>query len=220
MIFASVNGLPINPPYALHAEPSWYDFHGRAYWRSRSGEVFLSVLSNPMGSRQGFLSDAPEHLKLVHDLYQHPRPLDDDERRILREAARPVLSDLAVVGLSPDIRDESREDLGAQAVTAWLQGPIRGIGQVLRVWRDASFAGRVVQLAEQLQEWASDSQTWEHAGYSRAEVELWAIWPVCPEHDGSHALVATLGDDCAVWSCAESGHVIAKIGALDQANTL
>jgi hypothetical protein len=151
----------------------------------------------------------------VHDLYKHPRPLDDDERRILREAARPVLSDLALAGLSPDIRDESREDLGPQTVTAWLQGPISGAGQVLRVWRDASFAERVVQLAEQFQEWASDSQTWEHAGYARAGVELWAIWPACPEHDRSHALVAALDDDCAVWSCAESGHVIAEIGTLD-----
>jgi hypothetical protein len=47
------------------------------------------------------------------------------------------------------------------------------------VWRDASFAERVVQLAEYFQEWASDSQIWEHAGYSRTEVELWAMWPAC-----------------------------------------
>ena len=121
-----------------------------------------------------------EHVSRTRDPRWHPRALNDDETRIVREAIEPVLRDFAVDGLSPVIRNESREDLGPNLVSAWLVGAAPGTGQVLRVWRDVPLADRIVQVAEQFQEWASDHQTWEHAGHSGEEIAAWAVWPGRP----------------------------------------
>lgn len=159
-------------------------------------------------------AELPEHLRRARELFRHPRPLDDDERRLVREAARPVLRDLTVVGLAPVIEEESRTDRGPQTVTAWVPGPVRLSGQELRVWRAASLPERVVQVAEQLQEWAGDVQVWEDAGFPGRQIDLWAAWPACPEHDGGHSLRATVREGRATWSCPENEHAIAEIGAL------
>jgi len=157
-----------------------------------------------------------EHVNRMDDLSWHPRSLDDDETRILKKAIEPVLRDLAVVGLFPVIRNESREDLGPNVVGAWLLGAVPGTGQVLRVWRDIPLADRIVQVAEQFQEWARDRQSWEHAGHSGEEIASWAVWPGCPLHDRSHSLDATLREENAVWNCLWIQSVIAEIGELAQ----
>lgn len=157
-----------------------------------------------------------EHVNRMDDLSWHPRSLDDDETRILKKAIEPVLRDLAVVGLFPVIRNESREDLGPNVVGAWLLGAVPGTGQVLRVWRDIPLADRIVQVAEQFQEWARDRQSWEHAGHSGEEIASWAVWPGCPLHDRSHSLDATLREENAVWNCLWIQSVVAEIGELAQ----
>jgi len=150
--------------------------------------------------------EAFEHWQRSRELLRHPRPLDDIERAVLRQAVTPLLADLAASGMSlPDIREEAHEERAAASVCAWIQGPGRtGVG--ISVLLDSSPAGRVAQLAEQFQNWAADQL--HDAGRSPE-------WPACPEHPGPpHRLEPEVRDGAAVWACLESGHVIWAIGAL------
>ena len=100
--------------------------------------------------------EAFEHWQRSRELLRHPRPLDDIERAVLREAVTPLLADLAASGMSlPDIREEAHEERAAASVCAWIQGPGR-TGEGISVLLDSSPAGRVAQLAEQFQNWAAD----------------------------------------------------------------
>jgi hypothetical protein len=150
--------------------------------------------------------EAFEHWQRSRELLRHPRPLDDIERAVLRQAVTPLLADLAASGMSlPDIREEAHEERAAASVCAWIQGPGR-TGEGISVLLDSSPAGRVAQLAEQFQNWAADQL--HDAGRSPE-------WPACPEHPGPpHRLEPEVRDGAAVWACLESGHVIWAIGAL------
>lgn len=138
---------------------------------------------------------------------------------MLREAARPVLADLAVIGLTPDLREEAHESL-SYAVCAWVQGSAWSLGspdrygQGIRILLGHSFAERVAGLAAQFQEWTGDRQLQEHYGAVGPEAELRAVWPGCPEHGRRHPLSPVVHEDHAVWSCEESGQLIADIGTL------
>lgn len=141
------------------------------------------------------------------ELREHPRLLTDQERSVLREAAAPLLRDLAATGMSlPDIRDEAHEDGGAGAVCAWIQGP-GPTGEGLRIWLDSSPARQVEQLAGQFQSWAADQL--HDAGRPPG-------WPGCPDHEhpDPYRLEPDVRDAAAVWVCLGSGQVIAEIGAL------
>jgi hypothetical protein len=140
------------------------------------------------------------------ELLEHPRPLTDMERSVLREAAAPLLADLAARGMSlPDIREEAREERAEASVCAWIQGPGRA-GEGIWVLLESSPEERVAQLAEQFQNWAADQLL---------DAGLPPRWPACPEHPSSpHRLEPDVRDGAAVWVCWESGHVIGAIGAL------
>lgn len=139
-------------------------------------------------------------------LLDNPGPLTDMERAVLRQAAAPLLADLAASGMSlPDIRDEAREEREA-AVCGWIQGPGR-TGEGIWIPLDSSPAEQVTQLAEQLQNWAADQL--HEAGRPRG-------WPACPQHPSPlHGLVPQVRDGRAVWVCPVSGQVIWPIGELD-----
>lgn len=140
-------------------------------------------------------------------LGEHPRPLAEHEREVLREAAAPVLRDIVASGaIGLDLREEARADRGDEIVCAWASTSDGVTGVDIWVSLGSSAAERVAELAEQLQEW---------------EVEaLWAVgrsatWPECPEHPASHPLEPVVeGGDGAVWRCPRSGDVICAIGAL------
>lgn len=141
-------------------------------------------------------------------LHEHPRPLTENEREVLRQAAAPVLRDMAVTGaIVPDIREEAHEDRGDEVVSAWVRGADGIAGAGIWVSLPGSAAERVAELAEQLQEWEID--------------ELWATgrsatWPECPEHQNSHPLEPVVdGENGAIWRCPQPGDVICAIGMLD-----
>jgi hypothetical protein len=90
---------------------------------------------------------------------------------------------------------------------------------MLRVVEDGSLAGgqgvyvmagrpsaqQVVELAEQVVDWAVEA-LW---GSGRS-----AIWPECPVHPNTHLLDPTVVDGRAVWQCPKDDIVIGAIGAL------
>lgn len=92
----------------------------------------------------------------ARELALNPRPLTDMEAAVLRDAAAPLLADLAATGMpAPDIRYEAREDRDGEAVCGFIQGP--GItGEGIWVYLDRSPAEQVAELAEQVQNWAAD----------------------------------------------------------------
>jgi hypothetical protein len=90
-----------------------------------------------------------ERWQRSQELSEHPRPLTDMERSVLREAVAPLLADLAASGMSlPDIREEAREESAEASVCAWIQGPGR-TGEGISVLLDSSPAEQVAELAEQ-----------------------------------------------------------------------
>lgn len=139
-------------------------------------------------------------------LPEHPRPLTDMERAVLRQAAAPLLADLAASGMSlPDIREEAHE-YREDAVCGWIQGPGR-TGEGIWVLLDSSPAERVTQLAEQLQNWAADQL--HDAGRPPS-------WPASPQHPNPpHGLGPQVRDGRAVWVCWACNQVIWPIGELD-----
>jgi len=147
-----------------------------------------------------------ERMQRAEELVEHPRPLTDMERSVLRETAAPLLTDLAASGMGlPDIREKAREERAAASVCAWIQGPGR-TGEGISVLLDSPPAEQVAQMAEQLQNWAADQL---HDAGQPPE------WPACPEHPSPpHRLEPDVRDGAAVWACPESGHVIWAIGAL------
>ncbi len=157
-----------------------------------------------MRERMG--AEAFDSWQRSRELSRRPRPPDDRERAVLREAAAPLLADLTASGMSlPDIREEAHEERAAASVCAWIQGP-DGTGEGISVMLDSSPAERVAELAEQFQNWAADQL--HEAGRLPA-------WPRCPEHPSSpHRLEPEVRDGAAVWACLESGQVIWAIGAL------
>ena len=154
-----------------------------------------------------FGDEVVETMQRDMDLHDHPRPLTDHEREVVREAAAPVLRDIAAGGaIGLDIREEARADRGDQIVCAWASTADGVTGVDIWVSLGSSVTERVVELAEQLQEWEVEA-LWA-AGRS-------ATWPECPEHPDSHPLEPVAeGGDGAVWRCPRSGDVICAIGAL------
>lgn len=148
--------------------------------------------------------EAFERMERSQALGDSPRPLTDEEKAALWESATPLLRDMEATGQArPDIREEAHEDLGEDTVCAWIQEP-DGCGQGIRVWLYRSPGARLCDLAEQLQEWATDVQV----DPARRP------WPGCPDHPGSHDLTADTRDEAAVWCCPQGGRVIAGIGML------
>jgi hypothetical protein len=134
-----------------------------------------------------------------------PRPLTPVEAAVLRQAAEPLLADLAASGLDvPDIRDEAHQEREA-AVCGWIQGPGR-TGEGIWVLLDSPPAEQVTALAEQVQNWAADQL---HDAGRPPE------WPQCPQHPSPpHRLDPQLRDGRASWVCWQTGQVIWPVGEL------
>jgi hypothetical protein len=162
-----------------------------------------------LAALRGVFGDAVvETMRRDMALHEDPRPLTDREREVLREAAAPVLRDIAASGaIGLDLREEARADRGDEIVYAWMSGPDGITGVDIWVAVGSSAAERVAGLAEQLQEWEVEELC--SAGRS-------ATWPECPEHPNSHPLEPVVEEEGsgAVWRCPRSGDVICAIGAL------
>jgi aminoglycoside phosphotransferase (APT) family kinase protein len=159
---------------------------------------------DPEVIRERLGAEVYQRVQRTRELLRSPQPLTEADAAVLRAAAAPLLRDLAATRMPvPDIRSEAHEDR-PWAVCGWIAG--RGAtGQGVWVMRDGSSAGQVRELAEQFQSWASDVLA--GAGQSPE-------WPLCPEHDRGHGLMADVRDGAAVWVCLHPDHVIAPIGAL------
>jgi hypothetical protein len=98
------------------------------------------------------------------------RPLSARQASILWEVVAPLLRDLEATGQAlPDIRAEAHADLGAGIVCAWIQDP-GGTGRGISVLPAGQRGEQLYDLAEQLQDWASDVQADPGRG----------PWPDCP----------------------------------------
>jgi|SRR5580693_4834150 hypothetical protein len=162
------------------------------------GEEKLRAFHERMRARIG--DEAFEQHMRTRELMKHPRELTHDQKTRLRDALAPVMRDLKVTGQAPPlIREESREDLGDDAICAWIEGP-DGTGQGIRMWLNGSAGYQLYSLAEQLQEWTADQ---------------WTTWPPCPIHPGAgHRLEPEIRDDEAVWLCPRDGETVAAVGSL------
>jgi len=129
------------------------------------------LAADPAALRAVLGAEAFERMQRSRELHRHPRSLTDQEREVVRQAAAPLLRELAASGLPrPDIRDEAHEDRGDQAACAWIQGPGRA-GEGIWILLGSSPAERVTDLAEQFQNLAAD-QLYD-AGRPPE-------WPLCP----------------------------------------
>jgi hypothetical protein len=152
--------------------------------------------------------EAVDEMRRSLELMRHPRPLTDGERPVAEETMAPVLRDLRAAGaIVPEVRYEAREDRGPDYVCAFIAPAGRTAdGQGVWVELAASLSERVVQLADQVQEWEVE----ELCAAGRP-----ATWPECPEHPASHPLEPVMDDDgAAVWRCPRSGLAICAIGEL------
>jgi hypothetical protein len=133
-----------------------------------------------------------------------PWPLSARQAAILWEAVAPLLHDMEATGQAlPDIRPEAHEGPGAGVVCAWIQDP-GGTGRQITVLPSGPRGDQLSDLAEQLQDWATDAQ---------ADPQQ-PRWPDCPAHPG-HRLEPEATGETAVWYCSQNARVIAEIGALD-----
>lgn len=193
-----------NGPQSYHAEvdhrgpPERHERHGQAFGY---GAFFIKgspeEAAHFAALRERVGDEMVDHLQRARELMQHPRPLTDSEREVMRNAIAPLLRDLEVSGaIVPEVRYEAHGDF-REGVHAWITaGGIGGMG----VWtptEETTFADQVCWLADQLQEWEVE-ELWR-AGRS-------ATWPECPEHPNSHLLQPDVGgEDSAVWRCPRSG---------------
>ena len=121
----------------------------------------------------------------------------------LTAALEPVLADLVnAVDLAPDIRGSDFGGPGSICAVLTMEG---GGGVGVRITEGADRSRQVVDLADQIQDWAVE-ELWS-AGRSPA-------WPTCPEHPDSHPLTPTEADSRAVWICPTTSKVVATIGHL------
>jgi len=173
----------------------------RQHLRQTMGEDHFALLQDSIGD------DGFERMQRSMNLSRNPRPLTDTERAVLWRAAAPLLADLAASGMPlPDIRDEAHEERQLSSVSGWVQEPDGVCGQGISVMLDIQPEQQVAQLAEQIQEWATDWQ------YDPGRPHH---WPACPQHpDAPHQLTAEVRDDRAVWTCWQSTQVICPIGEL------
>jgi hypothetical protein len=172
------------------------DGNGGGFFRRDDPKV-MTFLRRRLGD------EAFEHWQRGLELSEHPRPLADTERAVLREAATPVLRDLAATGTSvPVIREEAHEE-GGEMVCGWLEGA-DGTGQGIRVALQDSPGVRLADLADQVQEWVTGEL--HAAGES-------PVWPPCPRHP-NHPLQPKVRDEMAVWICPGTSQAISVIGAL------
>lgn len=120
--------------------------------------------------------------------------LSDALAVVMRELSR---GDVARPTISDDDWSGDEDRAGA------MLGSPDGSGWGVAVTLDQSPAAQLVDLADQVQEWAVE--------------ELWrlgrpAVWPECPHHRNSHPLAPRLVGDTASWVCPSDSEVVCGIG--------
>jgi hypothetical protein len=166
----------------------------------RRQQDVLTAIENEVGG------EAAEAARRSVELRRNPQPLADAARSQLHDNLAPVLNDIRATGaIVPVIGEEEHKDLGQDMVSAWLQGPDGVTGMGLRINMALPTADRLVDIADQFQEWEVE----ELAAEGRS-----ATWPECPEHPKSHPLSPQVRDGAAVWSCPRNGHVEYPIGGM------
>lgn len=134
-----------------------------------------------------------------------PWPLSTRQAAVLWEAVAPLLRDMEATGQArPDIQAEAHAGPGVGVVCAWIRDP-GGTGRQITVLPPEQRGDQLADLAEQLQDWASDAQ---------ADLQQ-PRWPDCPAHPGAHRLEPEATGETALWYCPQTMRVIAEIGALD-----
>jgi hypothetical protein len=173
---------------------------------SQGGGFFQRQEDMPAAIANEVGGEAAEAARRSMELRRNPRPLTDAASSQLHGNLAPVLNDIRATGaIVPEIREEEHKDLGQDMVSAWLRGPDGVTGMALRVNMALSTAGRLVDIADQFQEWEVE----ELAAAGRS-----ATWPECPEHPKSHPLSPQVRDGAAVWSCPRNGDVEYPIGGI------
>ena len=121
----------------------------------------------------------------------------------LERALQPALTDLLATG-APVPRIEQSDWTGdAGRPGAMLRGP-DGSGQGVAVHRGRPPAEQVVDVADQVQEWAIEA-LWGSAPTN---------WPRCPRHPTTHPMTARLQAAVAWWVCPHDGVPVSEVGRL------
>ena len=122
---------------------------------------------------------------------------------VLSAALQPILRDLRRDGLA-EPRIEDRDWTGdPDRPSAMLWSP-DGSGTGVSVDRHHPAFNRVADVADQVQQWAIE-ELWGHASTN---------WPRCPQHPGTHPMLATTAGETAVWACPFDQTVLSTIGDL------
>lgn len=124
---------------------------------------------------------------------------------VLDQVLGHLLRDLAATG-GPVPRIDWASWAEPERDSATLYG-VDGAGIGVAVTVQADPPAQLVELAEQVQEWAVEA--------------LWhqqrpATWPHCPRHPNTHPLTAELVSQRAVWMCGAERVVIAPVGSLSR----
>lgn len=128
----------------------------------------------------------------------------------LSVALKPLLHDLAAAaGVQPELRDQSWHDVSEapdlpEMASCYLFAA-DGSGMGVRIEFGTGQVSQVVELADQVQEWAVEA--------------LWSMgapasWPPCPHHPARHPLEAVKRDGRALWVCPVLAVEVAEVGAL------
>lgn len=132
-----------------------------------------------------------------------------DERGLgehLGRALDRILRDLAGIP-APRVEPSDWQDWpGAESAYLWAPD---GSGRGVFVDPALAPAEQVVQLADQVQEWAV-----EELCAARQPTN----WPRCPDHPDNHpmapAVAQGVGEGVAAWCCPRSGRTVREIGTL------
>jgi hypothetical protein len=127
--------------------------------------------------------------------------------KLLEQAMEPVLRDLRSAGIpAPRVKDDDwAGDPDWASAMLWSPGGSgSGSGTGVRVSRSASEIERVMEIADQIQEWAIE-ELWGRAPTN---------WPPCPNHPDTHPMKATTRTGVAVWACPADQMPFSPIGEL------
>ena len=121
---------------------------------------------------------------------------------LAHEILAPSLRDLESSGVRLPAVDVEHSPRSTDEIVMLLAPDGTSVGFRAALWEDRALL--IARATEKVQEWALEQC--QDTGVSN--------WPPCPAHPGSHPLFVTVEEGVAVWSCTESGMVVARVGAL------